>query len=108
MTSHISQLIGLSQYDVISINERTSVYQEMLVSSCYDNYFTSQAAKPAGRDDLMKAISLLQLPQSLDVVEFIAGEWVTRFGHKVGQIGPKWDKSGIFSDKISVYFWLGV
>ena len=25
---------------------------------------------------------------------------VTRFGPKVGQIGPKWDKSGKFSDQI--------
>ena len=27
-----------------------------------------------------------------------------RFGPKVGQIGPKWDKSGKFSDQISIYF----
>ena len=27
-----------------------------------------------------------------------------RFGPKVGQIGPKWDKSGTFSDQISVHF----
>ena len=27
-----------------------------------------------------------------------------RFGSKVGQIGPKWDKSGAFSDQISVHF----
>ena len=26
-----------------------------------------------------------------------------RFGYKVGQIGPKWDKSGAFSDQISVH-----
>ena len=26
-----------------------------------------------------------------------------RFGFKVGQIGPKWDKSGAFSDQISVH-----
>ena len=26
-----------------------------------------------------------------------------RFGPKVGQIGPKWDKSGAFSDQISVH-----
>ena len=26
-----------------------------------------------------------------------------RFGFKVGQIGPKWDKSGAFSDEISVH-----
>ena len=26
-----------------------------------------------------------------------------RFGSKLGQIGPKWDKSGSFSDQISVY-----
>ena len=25
------------------------------------------------------------------------------FGSKVGQIGPKWDKSGTFSDQISVH-----
>ena len=25
------------------------------------------------------------------------------FGSKVGQIGPKWDKSGAFSDQISVH-----
>ena len=25
---------------------------------------------------------------------------VTKFGPKVGQIGPKWDKSGKFSDQI--------
>ena len=30
--------------------------------------------------------------------------WVTRFGPKMGQIGPKWDKSGTFSDQISVHF----
>ena len=29
-----------------------------------------------------------------------------RFGSKVGQIGPKWDKSGAFSDQISVH-WFG-
>ena len=27
-----------------------------------------------------------------------------RFGSKVGQIGSKWDKSGAFSDQISVHF----
>ena len=27
-----------------------------------------------------------------------------RFGSKVGQIGPKWDKSGTFSDQTSVHF----
>ena len=27
-----------------------------------------------------------------------------KFGPKVGQIGPKWDKSGIISDQISVHF----
>ena len=27
-----------------------------------------------------------------------------RFGSKVGQISPKWDKSGAFSDHISVHF----
>ena len=27
-----------------------------------------------------------------------------RFGYKVGQIRPKWDKSGTFSDQISVHF----
>ena len=26
-----------------------------------------------------------------------------RFGSKVGQIGPKWDKSGAFLDQISVH-----
>ena len=26
------------------------------------------------------------------------------FGSKVGQIGPIWDKSGTFSDQISVHF----
>ena len=26
-----------------------------------------------------------------------------RFGSKVGQLGPKWDKSGSFSDQISVH-----
>ena len=26
-----------------------------------------------------------------------------RFGSKVGQIGPSWDKSGTFSDQISVH-----
>ena len=30
--------------------------------------------------------------------------WVTRFGPKMGQIGPKWEKSGSFSDQISVHF----
>ena len=29
---------------------------------------------------------------------------MARFGPKVGQIGPKWDKSGTFSDQISVHF----
>ena len=28
---------------------------------------------------------------------------VVRFGSKVGQIGPKWEKSGAFSDQISVH-----
>ena len=28
---------------------------------------------------------------------------IGRFGSKVGQIGPKWDKSGAFSDQISVH-----
>ena len=27
-----------------------------------------------------------------------------RFDSKVGQIGPKWDKSGTYSDQISVHF----
>ena len=29
---------------------------------------------------------------------------VTRFGTKMSQIGPKWDKSETFSDQISVHF----
>ena len=29
---------------------------------------------------------------------------IARFGPKVGQIGPKWEKSGTFSDQISVHF----
>ena len=29
--------------------------------------------------------------------------WVTRLGPKMGQIGLKWDKSGTFSDQISVH-----
>ena len=32
-----------------------------------------------------------------------AGSRDGRFGSKVGQIGPKWDKSGAFSDQISVH-----
>ena len=31
-----------------------------------------------------------------------------RFGSKVGQIGPKWDKSGAFSDQISVHLARGI
>ena len=31
-----------------------------------------------------------------------------RFGSKVGQISPKWDKSGIFSDQIQYIFAHGV
>ena len=36
---------------------------------------------------------------------FLAGSGIRegRFGSKVGQIGPKWDKSGTFSDQISVH-----
>ena len=30
-----------------------------------------------------------------------------RFGSKKGQISPKWDKSGVFSDQISVHFGAG-
>ena len=29
---------------------------------------------------------------------------MTRFGPKMGQIGPKWVKSGTFSDQISLHF----
>ena len=29
--------------------------------------------------------------------------WEGRFGSKVGQIGPEWDKSGAFLDQISVH-----
>ena len=29
---------------------------------------------------------------------------LVRFGPDVGQIGPKWDNSGTFSDQISVHF----
>ena len=29
---------------------------------------------------------------------------MTRFEPKVGQISPKWDKSGTYSDQISVHF----
>ena len=37
--------------------------------------------------------------------EFTSGWiWVIRFGPKIGQIGPKWDKSGTFTDQISVHF----
>ena len=32
--------------------------------------------------------------------EFAVFATVTRFGPKVGQFGPKWDKSGKFSDQI--------
>ena len=32
------------------------------------------------------------------------GEKQGRFGYRVGQIGPKWDKSGTFVDQISVHF----
>ena len=40
-------------------------------------------------------------------LEFIApGIWDVGFGFKMGQIGSKWDKSGTFSDQISVHFCL--
>ena len=35
--------------------------------------------------------------------EFTPAATVTRFGPKVGQIGPKWEKSGAFSDQNSVH-----
>ena len=29
--------------------------------------------------------------------------WMTRFVHKMGQMGPKWDRSGTFSDRAKMY-----
>ena len=37
----------------------------------------------------------------------VSGSRNGRFGSKVGQIGPKWDKSGAFSDHILVNLALG-
>ena len=39
-----------------------------------------------------------------DLTSAITGDRDGRFGSKVGQIGPKWDKSGSISDQISVHF----
>ena len=36
--------------------------------------------------------------------EALVSETDAKFGTKVGQIGPKWDKSETFSDQISVHF----
>ena len=45
---------------------------------------------------------MISLPGTSDavVLEFC----LTRFEHKMGQIGRKWDESGTFSDQISVHF----
>ena len=40
--------------------------------------------------------------QSTQICELVDGR-DGRFSSKVGQIGPKWDKSGAFSDQISVH-----
>ena len=43
-------------------------------------------------------------PQQEVVFHFLCSQGRDgRFGSKVGQIGPKWNKSGAFSDQISVH-----
>ena len=42
--------------------------------------------------------------EKLRLLNQVLQGWLTRFGLKMGQIGPKWDKSGTFSDQIPVHF----
>ena len=51
----------------------------------------------AGRDEAVHAV------QDGDRTQLVVFTMDGRFGSKVGQIGPKWDKSGAFSDQISVH-----
>ena len=54
---------------------------------------------------IIKCLNVLSMPiQIVGRREYFT---VTRFGPKVGQISPKWDKSGTFSDQISVHFGAG-
>ena len=49
----------------------------------------------------MLVMSKVDCPLFLNFLgQFVLQTTVTRFGPKVGQIGPKWDKSGKFSDQI--------
>ena len=51
---------------------------------------------------MVTAFTLTWLDISTDICHSrdVTGSTVTRIGPKVGQIGPKWDKSGKFSDQI--------
>ena len=40
----------------------------------------------------------------MKAISKVVCDWLTRCGPKMGQIGPKWDKAGTFSDQISVHF----
>ena len=40
----------------------------------------------------------------ISVVQAVDSKLGDQIGPKMGQFGPKWDKSGTFSDKISVHF----
>ena len=54
-------------------------------------YFRRSPASPSFRSNTSQAMLTFD-PRFL---QFNAG-WMTRFGPKMGQIGPKWDKSGTF------------
>ena len=51
-------------------------------------------------DDRPTTVSFRPTTVSFRPLHVDSFSWVTRFGPKMGQIGPKWDKSGTFSDQI--------
>ena len=55
------------------------------------------------RKVILKTPNLAQLVAKSEMLDHDMSARDGRFGSKVGQIGPKWDKSGAFSDQISVH-----
>ena len=75
---------------------RVAVYQYLTMGYDMLCFILSDVAKSIYIHDKM---TRFQVCQTLTT----PGDRDGRFVSKVGQIGPKWDKSGAFSDQISVH-----
>ena len=82
------------------MRERVILMDDVVISGCFTNsmlFIGYIIANP-----LMRSVFHQSVQAQCLVIEAVFCR-DGRFGSKVGMIGPKWDKSGAFSDQISVH-----